>query len=48
VVPSTTSALLYSYGRATAIQHLSVWVVIVAVVLLAALLQLVRLAERRL
>jgi hypothetical protein len=48
VVPTTTSALLFSYGRVPAMNHLSLWVAVGAVVLGAALLQLVRLAERRL
>ena len=44
---STTSALLFSYGRAPAIDDGELWVAIAAIVLAAALLQLVLHAERR-
>jgi len=44
---STTSALLFSYGRRLAIDHLLLWVAIAVVVLIVALFQLVRHAERR-
>jgi hypothetical protein len=46
-MPSPTSALLFSYGRVPAMNHLSVWVAVIAAILIAALWQLVRLAERR-
>ena len=48
MVATTISPFLFSYGRVPAMNHVSVWVVVVAVVLGAAVLQLVRLVERRL
>jgi hypothetical protein len=45
MVPTTTSALLFSYGRDPAMNHRGMWVVVVAVVLGVVALQLVRLVD---